>query len=126
MPAVKEWEAWEAQMPIKLEKKKYRLDVEYVPVNNKLELMLICAMRYAMGRETYVPGETIDYIRPLIPHLSTKTLSVMKRDIEEDIPFHKKFRHGEKIYMEDEWLALGKEIAEEYERRRKNEKGLPG
>lgn len=45
--------------------------------------VLNCAVRYCLGRETYMPGLVQDFIRPLLPHLSNKTLFVMERDIRE-------------------------------------------
>ena len=46
-------------------------------------LILNCAVRYALGRETYVPSSVSDFITPIIPCLSQRTLSVMVQDIEE-------------------------------------------
>lgn len=45
-------------------------------------LILNCAVRYCLGRQTYMPGMVIGYITPLLPRLTTRTLGVMKRDIE--------------------------------------------
>lgn len=50
-----------------------------------LEDMLIYAMRYTLGRGSYSPGVSTDFIRPLIPFLTTKTLSVMERDIRQSV-----------------------------------------
>ena len=36
--------------------------------------VLNCAVRYAIGRRTYMPGLVIDYITPLLPYLNNKTL----------------------------------------------------
>lgn len=44
--------------------------------------VLNCAIRYSLGRQTYMPHLVMDFIRPLLPHLSIRTLSVMIRDIE--------------------------------------------
>lgn len=49
-----------------------------------LQTILICAVRYSLGRATYMPGLVTDWI---MGHcggkLNRKTLSVMARDIEE-------------------------------------------
>lgn len=45
--------------------------------------VLNCAVRYCLGRATYMPGLVIAFIRPLIPYLSPKTIWCMERDIEE-------------------------------------------
>lgn len=54
-----------------------------VPINEDFGTILICAVRYALGRQTYMPGLVQGYIRPLLPCLDKRTLSVMQRDIEE-------------------------------------------
>ena len=45
--------------------------------------ILNCAVRYAIGRRTYMPGLVIDFITPLIPHLSDKTLWCFDQDVTE-------------------------------------------
>lgn len=44
--------------------------------------ILTCAVRYALGRRTYIVSLVVDFIKPLLPELSKKTLTVMERDIE--------------------------------------------
>ena len=43
--------------------------------------VLNCAVRYAIGRKTYMPGLVIGFITPLIPHLSDKTLWCFDQDV---------------------------------------------
>lgn len=45
--------------------------------------ILNCAVRYAMGRQTYAPGAVIDFITPLLPYLSERTLYVFDQDITD-------------------------------------------
>ena len=45
--------------------------------------VLICAVRYAIGRRTYMPKLVVDFITPLVPELTTKTLWVLKADIND-------------------------------------------
>lgn len=54
-----------------------------VPINEDFGTILICAVRYSLGRQSYMPGLVQDYIRQLLPCLDKKTLYVMQRDIEE-------------------------------------------
>lgn len=54
-----------------------------VPIDQDFGTILICAVRYSLGRQTYMPGLVQGYIRPLLPYLDKRTLSVMQRDIEE-------------------------------------------
>lgn len=53
-------------------------------VNVKSEefgIVLNCAIRYALGRKTYVPQTVVNFIKPLLPKISDKTLSCMEHDI---------------------------------------------
>ena len=43
--------------------------------------VLNCAVRYALGRRSYMPGLVIDWIRPRLPLLSDKTLWCFSQDI---------------------------------------------
>lgn len=43
--------------------------------------VLNCAVRYAIGRQTYMPSLVIDFITPLIPHLNNRTLWCFDQDV---------------------------------------------
>ena len=43
----------------------------------------LCAMRYALGRETYMPGLVQRFIRAHIKEIDQKSVKVMIRDIDE-------------------------------------------
>ena len=88
----------------------------WVVISQDFELMMISALRYAIGRYTYMPSVTIEYIRYLIPQLSAKTLFVMKRDIDEEIEHCE--RMGRELYMDKEWAKLAEEIGIEYEKKK--------
>lgn len=88
----------------------------WVAVTQDFELMMISALRYAIGRESYMPGVTIDYIRYLIPQLSTKTLFIMKRDIAEEIERYQRMER--ELYMVDEWQKLAEDMNVEYEKKK--------
>lgn len=92
----------------------------WVAVTQDFELMMISALRYAIGRYTYMPSVTIDYIRYLIPQLSAKTLYVMKRDIDDEIARYTRMER--ELYMADEWAKLAEEIRVEYEQKAKKVK----
>lgn len=82
-------------------------------------MMLNCAVRYACGRQSYMPGAVRRYITPLLPYLSSKALWCFDQDISEarhfgncgdpriDLPgwidFHERVREerikrGENVY----------------------------
>ena len=88
----------------------------WIAVTQDFELMMISALRYAIGRYTYMPNVTIEYIRYLIPQLSAKTLFIMKRDIDEEIERYQRMER--ELYMAKEWAKLAEEIGIEYEKKK--------
>ena len=88
----------------------------WVAITQDFELMMISALRYAIGRYTYMPSVTIEYIRYLIPQLSAKTLFVMQRDITEEIERYQRMER--ELYMAKEWQKLAEEIGVEYEKKK--------
>ena len=46
-------------------------------------LILLSAMRYAMGRKTYMPSVIADYIKRHLPHLDDKFLTLAADDIRQ-------------------------------------------
>lgn len=71
------------------------------------EMILICAVRYALGRMSYVVSEVCQYAAMQKDKLSKNCINVIVRDIEEELErFHDL---GEKLGMEcdeKEWLKL--------------------
>lgn len=57
--------------------------VSGVEINKNFETILLCAVRYAIGRKTYIPSLVIDYITPLLPYLSENTLRLIANEITE-------------------------------------------
>jgi len=51
--------------------------------SNDFGTVINCAIRYCLGRRTYMPGVVCDYVRPLLPHLNQRTVACMERDIRE-------------------------------------------
>ena len=82
-----------------------------VKINDDFEMILCCAVRYALGRMTYIPSEVTEYITPLLCYLSNKTIEIFKRDIHE----HSKYEDGlgmdcdKKVWM-DFYNACSDEI----------------
>ena len=52
-----------------------------VEINKTFESILLCAVRYAIGRRTYMPSLVIDYITPLLPYLSDNCLKLIADEI---------------------------------------------
>ena len=54
-----------------------------VEIDNNFETILLCAVRYAIGRKSYIPSLVIDYITPLLPYLSEDVLKLIADEIIE-------------------------------------------
>ena len=54
-----------------------------VEINKDFETILLCGVRYAIGRQTYIPSLVIDYITPLLPYLSEDVLKLIADEIIE-------------------------------------------
>ena len=52
-----------------------------IEIDKNFETILLCAVRYAIGRRTYIPSLVIDYITPLLSHLSYNTLGLIAAEI---------------------------------------------
>lgn len=51
------------------------------PSDDDFGMMLNCAVRYACGRQSYMPSSVIHFITPLLSELSSKTLWCFDQDI---------------------------------------------
>lgn len=56
-----------------------------IVADDDLECIIGCAMRYALGRSTYMPSLVCDFIKKHLDILSKKSLEVMIRDIVIDL-----------------------------------------
>lgn len=81
-----------------------------IGVDDKYEKILWCAMRYALGRRTYLTMEVIDYIKKVLPALSLDTLMMMQPDIENQHDF------GDELY-EMRWMMLYVDILNEIKKK---------
>ena len=54
-----------------------------VEIDKNFESILVCAVRYAIGRKSYMPSLVIDYITPLLPYLSDNILRLIADEITE-------------------------------------------
>ena len=100
-----------------------------IHITDDFEAILICAERYACGRESYMPSLVIDYITPLLPRLSIKTLGVLNEDMQrvdemdkrtEGVEIVPGMRHG--AFGNDRidkpgWMRFWKAVRDEISRR---------
>lgn len=54
-----------------------------IPINDDLGLIMNAAVRYAIGRMTYMPGAVVDFITPYLSEINDRTLDCFIRDLEE-------------------------------------------
>ena len=82
-----------------------------IEIDNDFETILVCAVRYALGRRTYMPSLVIGYVTPLLPQLNKMTLSIMEKDVmfEGDLGDEKIDKPG--------WMQFLKDVQAELKRR---------
>lgn len=77
------------------------------------EQILICAVRYALGRMSYVVSDVIEYVHYKRQRLSPECRRIIIRDIQEEVDrYH---AAGETLGMridENQWLKLADELKE--------------
>lgn len=74
-----------------------------------------CAVRYCLGRRSYMPSLVCGYITPLLPKLTDKTLDCFERDIAERK--RTSFDFGDSCDYET-WDAFYKAVCKEIEGRK--------
>lgn len=85
-------------------------------ISDNLEIIFHAAIRYSLGRATYVPSVVISYITPLLPYLSDKFLYVAKQDIEDRSMYGER-AYGDPKIDKPEWDNFLSKIKQEIERR---------
>lgn len=90
----------------------YLVDEVTLKFDDDFEILIISAIRYAIGRQTYVPHSVIRFTNQFIGFLSSKTLFVIERDIAEA-----KF-YGDPKIDEPEWMSFLVRIKEELKKRK--------
>ena len=79
--------------------------------------LLICAVRYCLGRHTYMPNLIIGYITPLLPCISDNTLRCMDADLNKPELYG---GFGDEKIDEPTWVRFHNCIRKEIEQRREN------
>ena len=88
------------------------------PTNDNFGTVCNCAVRYCLGRRSYMPSLVCGYITPILPELTDKTLDCFERDIAERK--RKGFDFGDSCDY-DTWDAFYKAVCNEIEGRKSNE-----
>lgn len=79
--------------------------------------VLNCAVRYAIGRASYMPRLVMDQIRPMLPDCSDKTLRVFEQDVSEWLTRDKGWTAYDNSYGDD-WKLFLDDVRAEIERRK--------
>lgn len=86
-----------------------------VEIDKNFETILLCAVRYAIGRRTYIPSLVIDYITPLLPYLSEDVLKLIANEITKYEAYEGAL--GDEMIDRPYWLNFKRKILTEMERR---------
>jgi|GEM_PF-2070592 hypothetical protein len=77
-----------------------------VPCDERFSKMMVSAVRYALGRRTYIVWDTVNYIKHVLPYLQRNDVHTIYTDIAEA---ESEKRLGDECDVKD-WLALKKYI----------------
>lgn len=99
------------------QKRMYDAKPKIFPEDERFGEMMASAVRYALGRMSYIVGDTVGYIKPLVPYLSDKTLDVISTDIENHADFYDLGMEQDKEKWLDLYATIKAEIANRKEKR---------
>lgn len=85
--------------------------IKLLELSDDTQLMLVCSVRYAIGRQTYMPSFVQDYMRPFLPKLSANTLNIIKNDIDGA------YSLGDERIDKPGWLRFRAEVVAELNKR---------
>lgn len=74
--------------------------------------MVISTVRYALGRQTYIVGDTCAFVRQLLPVLHPITLAVIERDIANA------WSYGDEKIDKPYWMELLDDVTAEINKRK--------
>lgn len=104
--------------------------VKMLPLDDLMEQMIISAERYALGRMTYIVSDTVGFILPLVPSLTTQTLRALEMDFQRVESENERrsddfagmgFDVWGMDYDKKRWFDLWEAIKRELKRRSENE-----
>ena len=90
--------------------------IKTVEMDKNFQEILVSAVRYALGRMTYIVGLTVDYIMPMIQNLKTKYINIMIDDITYQGEY---YGYGMEMDRKD-WMRLLAGLKAERDRRLKD------
>ena len=81
------------------------------PADEDFGTILNCAVRYSIGRQTYMPKLVMDFIKPLLPYLTNRTLWCIEKDITGSE------NYGDPNIDKPEWMRFLDAVRTELKRR---------
>ena len=93
----------------------YNTRLKTVALDQDMELILISALRYAIGRAMYMPETTMNFVRPLLPYMTLKSLYVIENDLKDE--FSRCERLNLTLPYEDEWINFALDVRKEKEKK---------
>ena len=71
------------------------------------EQILICAVRYALGRMSYIVGTVCDYVKSKRNEISDNCKNIIIKDIEESVEYHHRINRTVGMECDErEWINL--------------------
>ena len=94
-----------------------RITVEQeINILSEFNTICVCAVRYAVGRKTYMPRLVMDYCLDNLALLKTETLYAIVKDVND---YYERFEPDQKDDFDyKEWIAFKVFLEGEIERRR--------
>lgn len=80
-----------------------------IPESPTFGMMMCSAVRYALGRKTYIVGTTCDFITPLVPYLDMSALQKINKNITD----HAEMNQLGMDIDREHWLKLRSAIQKE-------------
>lgn len=84
-------------------------------------LIVLSAMRYCIGRRTYMPEVFTNFVNPLLPYLSDKTIFLLERDIREQAQYGEN-AYGDPVIDKPVWDNFYQKVYFEQYNRKNQEK----
>lgn len=84
--------------------------------------ILTAAIRYSLGRETYMPSLITGFIKPLLPYLTDKALFLFERDIREQGAMGWDHAYGDPQIDKPVWDRFYTDVVAEINKRKEADK----
>lgn len=80
--------------------------------DDEFTCLIMAAIRYCLGRRTYMPSYITGYIKPLLPYVSDKLLYLLERDIREQGKYGDD-AYGDPLIDKPTWMGFYENVTSE-------------